>query len=76
MQNWCSVDAAARRLEPIGEAEVPKIIVVLDAVRGTFVNLDGKGLQEEQEEKYHREWKRSKGVDRNEMRKEVQKGST
>ena len=35
-------DAAARRLEPKGEAEVPKIIIVSDAVEGTFVNLDGK----------------------------------
>ena len=55
MQNWFCVDAAVGRLEPKVEAEVPEIIIVLDAVKGTFVNLD---------------WKRSKGVDRNEMRKE------
>ena len=32
--------------------------------------LEGKSLQEEQKGKYQREWKRSKGIDRNEMRKE------
>ena len=37
MQNWFCVDAAAGRLEPEGEAEVPKIIIVSDAVRGTKV---------------------------------------
>ena len=41
-----------------------------DAVEDTFVNLDGKRLQEEQKRKYQREWKRSEGVDRNEMGKE------
>ena len=30
-----------------GEAEVPEIIIVSDAVEGTFVDLDGKSLQEE-----------------------------
>ena len=53
-----------------GEAEVPEIIIVSDAVEGTLVNLDGKILQEEQKEKHQRKWKRSKGVDRTEMRKE------
>ena len=33
------------RQEPEGEAEVPKIIIVSCAVRGTKVDLDGKGLQ-------------------------------
>ena len=33
------------RQEPEGRAEVPKIIIVSDAVRGTKVDLDGKGLQ-------------------------------
>ena len=70
MQNWFCVDAAAGRLEPKGEAEVPEIIIVSDAEEGTFVNLDGKSLQEEQKERHQRKWKRSKGVDRNEMRKE------
>ena len=70
MQNWFCVDAAAGRLEPESEAEVLEIIIVSDAVEGTFVNLDCKSLQEEQEGKYQREWKRSKGVDRTEMRKE------
>ena len=57
------VDAAAGRLEPKGEAEVLEISIVSDAV-------EGKSLQEEQKGKYQREWKRSKLVDRNEMRKE------
>ena len=70
MQSWFCVDAAAGRLEPKGEAEVPEIIIVSDAVEGTFVNLDGKSFQEEHKGKYQREWKRSKGVDRKEMRKE------
>ena len=64
------VDAAAVRLESKGEAEVPEIIIVSDAVEGTFENLEGKSLQEEQKGKCQREWKRSKGVDRSEMRKE------
>ena len=70
MQKWFCVDAAAGRLDPNGEAEVPEIIIVSDAVEGTFVNLDGKSVQAEQKGKYQREWKRSKGVDRNEMRNE------
>ena len=70
MQNWLCVDAAVGRLEPKGKAEVREIIVVPDALEGTFVDLDGKSLQEEQKEKHQREWKRSTGVDRTEMRKE------
>ena len=61
LQNWFCVGAAALRLEPKGQAE---IIIVSDAVESTFVNLDGKSLQEEQKGKYQSEWKRSKGVDR------------
>ena len=38
-------------LEPEGEAKVPEIMVVSDAVEGTFVDLDGKSLREEQKEK-------------------------
>ena len=48
---------------------MPEIIIVSDAVEGTFVDLVGKSLQEEQKERHQREWKRSKGVDRNEMGK-------
>ena len=54
MQNWFCVDAAAGTLEPKGEAEVPEIIIVSDAVEGTFVNLDGESFQKEQKEKYER----------------------
>ena len=46
MQNWFCVDAAAGRLEPEGEAEVPEIIVVSDAAEGTFVDLDGESRHE------------------------------
>ena len=53
MQNWFCVDAAAT-FKPKGEAEVPEIIIVSDAVEGTFVNLDGESLQKEQKEKYER----------------------
>ena len=48
VQNWFCVDAAAGRLEPEGEAEVPENIIESDAVRGTEVDLDGESLQEEQ----------------------------
>ena len=55
-------------VKPKGEAEVPEIIIVSDAVEGTFVDLQMPSGGAEG--KYQREWKRSKGVDRNEMRKE------
>ena len=38
-------------------------MTVSDAVEGTFVDLDGKSLQEEEMEKHPRKWKRSKGAD-------------
>ena len=60
VQNWFCVDAAAGRLEPKGEAEVLEIIVVSDAVEGTFANLDGGSIQKEQKEKHQRKWKRTK----------------
>ena len=49
---------------------MPGIIIVSDAVEGTFADLDGKSRREEQKNKHCREWKRSKGADRTEMRKE------
>ena len=69
MQNRLCIDVAAGRLEPEGEAEVPKIIIVWDAV-STKVDLDGKGLHEKQLGKLSRKWKQSKGEDWTEMRKE------
>ena len=66
-QNWFCVDEAVARLETQGEAEVRELIIVSDAVEGTPVDLDGESLQEEQKGKYKRDWKRSKGVDRNDM---------
>ena len=58
------------RLEPEGEAEVLDIIIVSDAVDGTFADLDGTSFREGQQDKHNREWKRSRGADRTEMRKE------
>ena len=55
MQKWFCVDAAAVRLEPKGEAEVPEIIIVSDAMDGTFVDLDGKSYHDMHEEKHPRE---------------------
>ena len=43
-----------RRLEPIGEAEVPEIIFVSDAVEGTAVDLDGESRHEHVEAKLSR----------------------
>ena len=54
MQNWFCIDAAIGRLQPKGKAKVPEIIIVSDAMEGTFVDLDGKSLREEQKEKYQR----------------------
>ena len=34
-----------RRQEPEGEAEVPEIIIVSDAVDGTSVDLDDEGVE-------------------------------
>ena len=42
------------RLEPEGEAEVPGIIIVSDAVEGTPVDLDGKSRHEQVEAKLSR----------------------
>ena len=45
------------RLEPEGEAEVPKIIIVSDAVEGTPVDLDGESRHEQVEAKL---WRRGR----------------
>ena len=42
------------RLELGGEAEVPEIIIVSDAVEGTFVDLDGESRREQVEAKLSR----------------------
>ena len=42
------------RLEPEGEAEVPEIIIVSDAVEGTPVDLDGESRHEHVEAKLSR----------------------
>ena len=43
-----------RRLESKGEAEVPEIIIVSDAVEGTPVDMDGKSRHEQVEAKLSR----------------------
>ena len=70
MQNWFCVDAAAGRLKRKGKAAVPEIIIVSDAVEGTFVNPDGGSFQKEHQEKQQRKWKWTPGVGRTESRKE------
>ena len=42
------------RLEPEGDAEVPEIIIVSDAVEGTPVDLDGESRHEQAEAKLSR----------------------
>ena len=42
------------RLEPEGEAEVPEIIIVSDAVEGTNVDLDGESRHEQSEANFSR----------------------
>ena len=42
------------RLEPEGEAEVPEIIIVSDAVEGGPVDLDGESRHEQVEAKLSR----------------------
>ena len=73
MQNWFCIDAAVGRLEPKGKAKVLEIIIVSDAVEGTFVDLDGRTFGRTKKENHQRERKRSKGVDRTEMRKEEER---
>ena len=58
------------RLEPEGEAEVPEIIIVSDAVEGTFVDLDGESRREQVEgkalEKVKRDAQRGRGDQKSE----------
>ena len=52
------------------ETEVPEIITVSDAVKGTKVDLDGKGHQMKWMKETPKKWRQPKGADWNEMRKE------
>ena len=55
--SWEEATKAAERewrLEPEGDAEVPEIIIVSDAVEGTFVDLDGESRHEQVEAKLSR----------------------
>ena len=60
MSNWLGWEEAKSmkesewRLEPEGEAEVPEIIIVSDAVESTNVDLDGKSRREQAEERSFR----------------------
>ena len=57
MSNWLDWEEVEKcgknawRLEPEGEAEVPEIIIVSDAVESTNVELDGKSRSEQAEER-------------------------
>ena len=63
------------RLEPEGEAEVLEIIVVSDAVEGTFVDLDGKSRREQVEAKPRRGREMlNEGEEVNKSRKESDSG--
>ena len=48
------MDESEWRLEPECEAEVPEIIIMSDAVEGTFVDLDGESHREHVEAKFSR----------------------
>ena len=49
-----SMEESEWRLEPEGEAEVPEIIIVPDAVESIFVDLDGESRREQVEVKLSR----------------------
>ena len=49
-----TVVASEWRLESEGEAEVPEIIIVSDAMEGTFVDLDGERRREQVDAKLSR----------------------
>ena len=83
--DWPSWEEATKtvesewRLEPEGQAEVPEITIVSDAVEGTFVDLDGESRHEQVEaklsEKREREKHRAKGVRRiKSPKKEIDSG--
>ena len=69
---WLRVDAAVVRLKPKGEAEVPEIIIVSDAVDRHFsLTWMAESRHEEQKDKHYREWKRvNRSPHKTEMRKE------
>ena len=70
MENWLCIDAAAGRLEPEGKAEVAKIIIVSDVVRGTKVGPGWQRPSGEADGKASKKWKPPNGADWTEMRKE------
>ena len=65
-----SFEESTWRLEPERETEVPEIIIVSDAVKGTKVDLDGRAHQVKRMKEIPKKWRQSKGADRTEMRKE------
>ena len=60
MSNWPDwedardMEESGWRLEPEGEAVVPEVIIVSDAVESTFVDLEGKSRREQVEAKLSR----------------------
>ena len=58
---------------PEGEAEVPEITIVSDAVEGTFVDLDGESRRDQVEAKLSRR-EREKHLAKRVRRLKVRKG--
>ena len=55
-------------LEPEGDAEVPEIIIVSDALESTFVDLDGESRREQVETKLSRRERKAPGEGCEEIR--------
>ena len=62
------------RLEPEGEAEVPEIIVVSDAVEGTFVDLEGERSREHGEAKLSRRGREAPNEEIKSLKRESDSG--
>ena len=61
------------RLEPKGEAEVPEIIIVSDAVESTNKDLDGKSRCEQAEERCNRREREVPGEEGEEVKSQKRK---
>ena len=74
MSNWPdweeakSMEESEWRLEPEGEAKVPDIIVVSDAVQSTNVEIDGKSRREQAEERSFRREREGPGEEGEEVK--------
>ena len=61
------------RLEPEGEAEVPEIIIVSNAVQSTNVDLGGKSRREQAEERSFRREREVPGEEGEEVKSRKRK---